>query len=171
MCEKGIGVIKDEKEAVVWYQKAALQGNLYAQYNLAVLLLSIKMDNSSENRAKQNVSLIKGLTAEIIAAAQALSLVPYSLKPVTQFSTPSESIAYLRGIKNKRTESAFNINNLNIPPDSERRETFEARILVYFPNTDFARRGYSSVWRASISSHVQACRNRSFSQCKYKITR
>ncbi len=128
MYEKGIGVSKDEKEAVVWYLKAALQGNAYAQYNLAVLyengrgidvnfaqahqwyrkaavqgdglavgnlgmlylrgqgvkkdkvaglallLLSIKMDNSSENRARQNVSLIKGLTPEVIAEAQTLSL-------------------------------------------------------------------------------------------------
>ena len=128
MYEKGIGVNKDEKEAVVWYLKAALQGNSYAQYNLAVLyengrggdvnfaqahqwyrkaaeqgdglavgnlgmlylrgqgvgkdkvaglallLLSIKMDHSSENRAKQNVSLIKGLTPEILAEAQTLSL-------------------------------------------------------------------------------------------------
>ena len=29
-------------------------------------------------------------------------LVPYSVKAVTQFSTPSESIAYLRGVKNKK---------------------------------------------------------------------
>ena len=42
------------------------------------------------------------------------SLVPYSRKPVTQFSTPSESVAYLRGIKNKKTESTFNINNLKL---------------------------------------------------------
>lgn len=113
MYEKGIGVSKDEKEAVAWYLEAALQGNSDAQYNLAVLyengrgsdvnfaqahqwyrkaavqgdglavgnlgmlylrgqgvkedkvagvallLLSITMDNSPENRAKQNVSLIK----------------------------------------------------------------------------------------------------------------
>jgi uncharacterized protein len=128
MYEKGIGVNKDEKEAVVWYLKAALQGNAYAQYNLAVLyenghgvnvdfaqahqwyrkaaaqgdglavgnlgmlylrgqgvktdkvaglallLLSIQMDSSSENHATQNVSFIKGLTPEIIAEAQTLSL-------------------------------------------------------------------------------------------------
>jgi TPR repeat protein len=128
MYEKGIGVSKNEKEAVVWYLKAALQGNSYAQFNLAVLyengrgtdvnfaqahqwyrkaavqgdglavgnlgmlylrgqgvktdkiaglgllLLSIQIDNSSQNRAKQNVSLIKGLTPEVIAEAQTLSL-------------------------------------------------------------------------------------------------
>ena len=37
MYEKGIGVGKDEKEAVVWYGKSAAQGNSAAQYNLGVL--------------------------------------------------------------------------------------------------------------------------------------
>ena len=37
MFEQGIGVGKDEKEAIVWYRKAAAQGNPLAQYNLAVL--------------------------------------------------------------------------------------------------------------------------------------
>ena len=37
MYEKGIGVAKDEKEAVVWYRKSAEQGNSNAQFNLGVL--------------------------------------------------------------------------------------------------------------------------------------
>jgi TPR repeat protein len=37
MFEKGIGVEKDEKQAVEWYRKAALQGNGAAQFNLGVL--------------------------------------------------------------------------------------------------------------------------------------
>ncbi len=37
MYEKGIGVGKDEKEAVVWYGKSAAQGNAAAQFNLGVL--------------------------------------------------------------------------------------------------------------------------------------
>ncbi|MDX2488565.1 MAG: tetratricopeptide repeat protein [Gammaproteobacteria bacterium] len=37
MYEQGIGVSKDEKEAIVWYRKAAEQGNALAQFNLAVL--------------------------------------------------------------------------------------------------------------------------------------
>jgi TPR repeat protein len=37
MYEQGIGVGKDEKEAVVWYGKAASQGNASAQFNLGVL--------------------------------------------------------------------------------------------------------------------------------------
>lgn len=127
MYEKGIGVTKDEKEAVVWYRKAAEQGNSSAQFNLgvlyengrgsavdfaqanqcyrkaavqgdalaignlgmlylrgdgvkvdkiaglALLLQSAAMDSSPENHAKQNRSTTKGLTAEIVAAAQALS--------------------------------------------------------------------------------------------------
>lgn len=37
MYEHGIGVGRDEKEAIVWYRKAAAQGSSNAQYNLAVL--------------------------------------------------------------------------------------------------------------------------------------
>ena len=37
MYERGIGVGKDEKEAVIWYGKAASQGNAAAQFNLGVL--------------------------------------------------------------------------------------------------------------------------------------
>jgi TPR repeat protein len=37
MYENGIGIDKDEKEAIVWYRKAAEQGSAFAQYNLAVL--------------------------------------------------------------------------------------------------------------------------------------
>jgi TPR repeat protein len=37
MYEQGIGVGKDEKEAVVWYDKAASQGHAAAQFNLGVL--------------------------------------------------------------------------------------------------------------------------------------
>ena len=37
MYEKGIGVTKDEKEAVVWYRKSADQGSSNAQFNLGVL--------------------------------------------------------------------------------------------------------------------------------------
>jgi TPR repeat protein len=37
MYERGIGVGKDEKEAVDWYGKSASQGNAAAQFNLGVL--------------------------------------------------------------------------------------------------------------------------------------
>ncbi len=37
MYQNGIGIAKDEKEAIVWYRKAAEQGSAFAQYNLAVL--------------------------------------------------------------------------------------------------------------------------------------
>ena len=126
MYEQGIGVGKDEKEAVVWYGKSAAQGNAAAQFNLgvmyengrgtkvdfaqanqwyrrasiqgdalaignlgmlyfrgdgvkenkvagvALLLLSASRDQSPENHAKQNLAAARGLTAEMIAAAQTL---------------------------------------------------------------------------------------------------
>lgn len=37
MYEQGIGVAKNDKEAVFWYEKAAAQGSSAAQYNLGVL--------------------------------------------------------------------------------------------------------------------------------------
>jgi TPR repeat protein len=127
MYERGIGVAKDEKEAVVWYRRSALQGNSAAQFNLgvlyengrgtkvdfakanewyrkasaqgdalaignlgmlyvrgegvkenkvagvALLLVSATRDNSPGNHAKRNISSTRGLTAEIISAAQTLA--------------------------------------------------------------------------------------------------
>jgi uncharacterized protein len=127
MYEQGVGVGKDEKEAVVWYGKAASQGHAAAQFNLgvlyengrgadidfakanewyrkasvqgdalaignlgmlyvrgqgvkenkvagvALLLVSATLDPSPENRAKQNLSGTRGLTTEMVVAAQALS--------------------------------------------------------------------------------------------------
>jgi TPR repeat protein len=127
MYEKGIGVGKDEKEAMVWYGKSALQGNASAQFNLgvfyengrgtkvdfakanewyrkasvqgdalaignlgmlyvrgqgvkenkvvgvALLLRSATLDPSPGNHAKQNLATTRGLTAEMIVAAKALS--------------------------------------------------------------------------------------------------
>jgi TPR repeat protein len=127
MYEQGIGVAKDEKEAVVWYGKSATQGNSAAQYNLgvlyengrgtvidyakahkwyraasvqgdalaignlgmlyvrgqgvkenkvagvALLMESVILDPSPENHATQNISATRGLTAEMITQAQALS--------------------------------------------------------------------------------------------------
>ena len=127
MYEQGIGVGKDEQEAVVWYRKSAEQGNSAAQFNLgvlfengrgtkvdfakanewyrkasvqgdalaignlgmlyvrgdgvtvnkvagvALLLMSATLDSSNENNARRNITATRGLTAEMIAAAQALS--------------------------------------------------------------------------------------------------
>jgi len=127
MYEQGIGVAKDEKEAVVWYRKSAEQGNSNAQFNLgvlyengrgcavdfaqanqwyrkasvqgdalaignlgmlylrgdgvkvdkvaglALLLQSVTMDNSPQNNARNNIARTKGLTPELIAAAQKLA--------------------------------------------------------------------------------------------------
>jgi TPR repeat protein len=127
MYERGIGVGKDEKDAVVWYGKAASQGNASAQFNLgvlyehgsgtqvdfakanewyrkasvqgdalaignlgmlyvrgqgvkenktagvALLLVSATQDSSPQNHAKRNIASTRGLSAEMIAAAQSLS--------------------------------------------------------------------------------------------------
>lgn len=37
MYERGIGLAKDEKQALLWYQKSSVLGNSNAQFNLAVL--------------------------------------------------------------------------------------------------------------------------------------
>lgn len=136
MFEQGIGVGKDEKEAIVWYRKSAEQGNVLAQYNLAVLyengrgtevdfaqanewyrkaseqgdpfaignlgmlylrgqgvkenaiaglallLVSATMDASPQNHARQNIAATRGLTTDMIAAAQTLSTEMGSAKNV-----------------------------------------------------------------------------------------
>ena len=38
MYENGRGVAKDDAEAVIWYRKAADQGNALAQFNLGLML-------------------------------------------------------------------------------------------------------------------------------------
>jgi TPR repeat protein len=127
MYENGIGIKKNEKYALFWYNKAAMQGNAAAQFNLgvlyengkgtkvdfaqankwyrkaavqndglavgnlgmlyirgdgvkmnktagvALLLLSIQIDQSPENTAKQMISSTTGLTQNMIADAQALA--------------------------------------------------------------------------------------------------
>jgi TPR repeat protein len=151
MYEKGIGVRKNEKEAVVWYGKAAAQGNSAAQFNLgvlyengkgtpinfalankwyrkasvqgdglaignlgmlymrgqgvkvnkvagmALLLLSVKVDQSPENNAKQNISSSTGLTKTMIMEAQALSgkmdNPKMLLAPLDQYLKQSENVA------------------------------------------------------------------------------
>jgi TPR repeat protein len=150
MYEKGIGVGKDEKQAVVWYGKSAAQGNAAAQFNLAVLyengrgtkvdfakanewyrkasvqgdalaignlgmlyvrgqgvkenktagvallLVSATRDPSPQNHAKQNIARTRGLTAEMIAAAQTLSGELSSAKnllvPLDQYLKKTEKV-------------------------------------------------------------------------------
>lgn len=60
MYEKGIGVVKDEKEALVWYDKAASQGNSAAQYNLGVLYengMGTKVDFTKANQWYRKASV------------------------------------------------------------------------------------------------------------------
>jgi TPR repeat protein len=149
MYEQGIGVGKDEREAVVWYGKAAEQGHASAQFNLgvlyengrgteidfakanelyrkasvqgdalaignlgmlyvrgqgvkenkvagmALLLVSATLDHSPDNHAKQNLSGTRGLTTDMVVAAQALSQEFSSAKnllvPLDQYLKKSEN--------------------------------------------------------------------------------
>jgi TPR repeat protein len=89
--ENGRGGEVDFAQANHWYRQAAVQGDALAIGNLgmlylrgdgvkvdkvvgvALLLHSATLDNSPENYAKRNLAATRGLTPEIIAAAQKLS--------------------------------------------------------------------------------------------------
>ncbi len=89
--ENGIGTAIDFEKANEWYRKASVQGDGLAVGNLgmlyirgqgvkenkvagiALLLLSATMDTSPENRARNNISATRGLTAAMITEAQTLS--------------------------------------------------------------------------------------------------
>ena len=89
--ENGRGTEVDFAKANEWYRKASVQGDALAIGNLgmlyvrgqgvnenkvvgvALLLRSATLDPSPENHARQNLAAIRGLTAEMIAAARALS--------------------------------------------------------------------------------------------------
>jgi TPR repeat protein len=88
--ENGRGSAVDFTQASHWYREAAAQGDALAIGNLgmlylrgqgvqqdkiaglALLLQSATMDSSPQNRARQNISSIRGLTAKMIAEAQTL---------------------------------------------------------------------------------------------------
>jgi TPR repeat protein len=89
--ENGRGAKIDFVKANEWYRKASVQGDALAIGNLgmlyvrgqgvkenkvagvALLLVSATLDPSPENHAKQNLTGIRGLTSEMVVAAQALS--------------------------------------------------------------------------------------------------
>jgi TPR repeat protein len=89
--ENGRGTKIDFVKANEWYRKASVQGDALAIGNLgmlyvrgqgvkenkvagvALLLVSATQDTSPGNRAKQNLTAIRGLTSEMIVTAQALS--------------------------------------------------------------------------------------------------
>jgi uncharacterized protein len=88
--ENGRGTKIDFEKANDWYRKASVQGDALAIGNLgmlyvrgqgvkenkvagvALLLVSATMDPSPENHAKRNISSTRGLTTEMIVAAQGL---------------------------------------------------------------------------------------------------
>jgi len=89
--ENGRGTAVDFAQAHEWYRKASAQGDPLAIGNLgmlylrgqdvkenkvaglALLLVSVTMDGSTQNNARQNISSTRGLTSDMIAAAQTLS--------------------------------------------------------------------------------------------------
>ena len=91
MYENGRGTAVDFHQAHHWYRKASAQGDGLAIGNLgmlymrgqgvkqnkvaglALLLVSVELDNSPGNRARQNISATRGLAADMIQAAQTLS--------------------------------------------------------------------------------------------------
>ncbi|MGB0132251.1 tetratricopeptide repeat protein, partial [Dokdonella sp.] len=88
--ENGRGTAVDFSRANQWYRKAAVQGDALAIGNLgmlyvrgdgvkmdkiagvALLLQSATMDSSPANHAKANLAATKGLTPDMVAAAQEL---------------------------------------------------------------------------------------------------
>jgi len=89
--ENGRGTAVDFAQAHEWYREASAQsdplaiGNLGMLYlrgqgvkenkvaGLALLLVSVTMDGSAQNNARQNISSTRGLTSAMITAAQTLS--------------------------------------------------------------------------------------------------
>ncbi len=91
MHENGRGTAVDYYQARQWYRKAAVQGDGLAIGNLgmlyirgqgvkpnkvaglALLLVSVELDSSPVNTARQNITATRGLSADVIQAAQVLS--------------------------------------------------------------------------------------------------
>jgi uncharacterized protein len=126
--ENGRGGAVDFAQANQWYRKAAMQGDALAIGNLgmlylrgdgvrvdkvagvALLLRSATLDNSPENYARRNLSTTRGLTPEMIAAAQKLdsemSDAKNLLVPLDQFLKSSSSNAVALS-----TNAAVNVTN------------------------------------------------------------
>jgi TPR repeat protein len=91
MYENGRGTAVDYYQANQWYRKAAVQGDGLAIGNLgmlyirgqgvkpnkvaglALLLVSVELDSSTGNTARQNITATRGLSADMIQAAQVLA--------------------------------------------------------------------------------------------------
>jgi TPR repeat protein len=91
MYENGRGTAVDFYQAHQWYRKAVVQGDGLAIGNLgmlyirgqgvkqdkvaglALLLVSVQLDNSPDNNARQNITATRGLSTDMIQVAQALA--------------------------------------------------------------------------------------------------
>jgi TPR repeat protein len=92
MYENGRGITVDYYQAHQWCRKAAVQGDGLAIGNLgmlfirgqgikpnkvaglALLLFSVELDSSAGNSARQNITATRGLSADMIQAAQLLAV-------------------------------------------------------------------------------------------------
>jgi TPR repeat protein len=115
--ENGRGTKVDFAKANAWYRKASVQGDGLAVGNLgmlyirgqgvkenkvagvALLLLSAAMDTSPENRAKENISATRGLTADMVTEAQTLSA---EMSKATNILVPLDT--YLKVSENSKEE-------------------------------------------------------------------
>ncbi|QDT01031.1 tetratricopeptide repeat protein [Adhaeretor mobilis] len=113
--ENGRGAKVNFAKANKWYRYASVQGDGLAIGNLgmlyvrgdgvtenkvagvALLLMSAAADQSPENHARRNITATRGLTADMIASAQALSEELSSaknlLEPLDQYLSESENRA------------------------------------------------------------------------------
>src|SRR6478672_4830352 len=141
MYEQGIGVGKDEKEAVVWYGKAASQGNAAAQFNLGVLYENgrgTKIDFAKANEwyrkaSVQGDALAIGNLGMLYVRAQGVKenkIAGVALLLVSAAGDPSpenhakQNLAGIRGLTSEMavaaralSEELSRANNLLVPLD------------------------------------------------------
>ena len=123
MYEHGIGVGKNEKEAIVWYLKAAEQGSAFAQYNVAVLYENgrgtsvdfTQANNWYRKASAQGDSLAIGNLGMLYARGQGVKVntvagVALLLLSATMDSSPEnnakQNIASIRGLTPDMIETA-----------------------------------------------------------------
>jgi hypothetical protein len=140
--ENGRGGDVDFAQANQWYRQAAVQGDALAIGNLgmlyirgdgvkvdkvagmALLLRSATLDSSPENYAKRNLSTVRGVTPEIITAAQRLDsemsqaknlLVPLDdyLKSILTNAVvpPTDSVVNVTNAAAIKTNAAVNLKS------------------------------------------------------------
>lgn len=146
MYEQGIGVSKDEMEAIEWYTKSALQDNSAAQFNLGVLYENgrgTRIDYSKANKWYRKASVqgdplaignlgmlyVRGQgVQENKVAGVALLLVSAVMDPSPQ-NNAKRNISATRGLSTEMITEAQSLaqelstaNNLLVPLDNYLKE-------------------------------------------------